>query len=51
MNCRFCNAQVNKVFADLAESPPSNSFLNENQINSPEAKYPLKVLVNGSIII
>src|ERR1700739_175838 len=45
MNCRFCNATLNKVFVDLGESPPSNSFLNANDINKPEAKYPLKVFV------
>jgi 2-polyprenyl-3-methyl-5-hydroxy-6-metoxy-1,4-benzoquinol methylase len=45
MNCRFCNSKLNKVFVDLGESPPSNSFLRADQINLAEAKYPLKVFV------
>ena len=45
MNCRFCNTKLNKVFVDLGESPPSNSFLSEDQINIVEPKFPLKVLV------
>lgn len=45
MNCRFCNSKLNKVFVDLGESPPSNSFLSANQINANESKYPLKIFV------
>src|SRR5438874_1899339 len=45
MNCRFCNHPVNKVFADLVNSPPSNSYLRKEQLNEPEIFYPLKVLV------
>jgi SAM-dependent methyltransferase len=45
MNCRFCNHPVNQVFADLVNSPPSNSYLVEKQLNEPEIFYPLKVLV------
>ena len=32
MNCRFCNTKAVNDFADLGFSPPSNSFLNEEQI-------------------
>lgn len=44
MNCRFCKSPVNVEFADLVNSPPSNSYLTEQQLNEPETFYPLKVL-------
>lgn len=43
MNCRFCNAELTDVFIDLINSPASNSFLTKEQLNEPEAFYPLKV--------
>ncbi len=43
MNCRHCQTELNTVFADLHFSPPSNSFLLENQLNSTENYFPLKV--------
>lgn len=43
MNCRFCNTEVTHVFIDLINSPASNSFLTKEQLNEPEAFYPLKV--------
>ena len=45
MKCRFCSHQVNLDFADLVNSPPSNSYLTLEQLNEPEPFYPLKVLV------
>ena len=45
MNCRFCNHSLSHVFVDLNEAPPSNSFLSENDLNKPEAWYPLKLYV------
>lgn len=45
MNCRFCKAPVKVQFADLVNSPASNSYLTEQQLNEPEAFYPLKVMV------
>ena len=45
MNCRFCKYPVQNVFADLVNSPPSNSYLTKKQLNEPEVFYPLKVLV------
>jgi SAM-dependent methyltransferase len=45
MNCRFCKTPVKTEFADLVNSPPSNSYLTEKQLNEPEMFYPLKVLV------
>jgi hypothetical protein len=43
MNCRFCNTPLKHVFIDLANSPASNSFLTRDELNEPEAYYPLKV--------
>src|SRR5688572_32452586 len=43
MNCRFCKTELKHVFIDLLNSPPSNSFLKEDQLNEPEVFYPLKV--------
>lgn len=43
MKCRFCNNPLTYVFADLAEAPPSNSYLKKDMLNKPEAFYPLKV--------
>ena len=43
MKCRFCNTELNAVFIDLNNSPASNSFLKEEELNEPETFYPLKV--------
>jgi len=43
MECRFCKSELKSVFVDLNTSPPSNSFLTEDQLNDQEAYYPLKV--------
>jgi 2-polyprenyl-3-methyl-5-hydroxy-6-metoxy-1,4-benzoquinol methylase len=43
MNCRFCKLQVEDVFVDLVAAPPSNSFLNADQLDQPETYYPLRV--------
>ncbi|NUM42275.1 MAG: SAM-dependent methyltransferase, partial [Leptospiraceae bacterium] len=45
MKCRHCNSELKFVFADLGTSPPSNSFLREDQLKKPELFYPLRVLV------
>lgn len=45
MNCRFCKHPVTVEFADLVNSPPSNSYLTKEQLNEPETFYPLRVLV------
>jgi len=44
-HCRFCGNKLTEEFVDLGFSPPSNSFLKEEQLNSPEVHYPLKVMV------
>lgn len=43
MTCRFCNTRLEHVFIDLINSPASNSFLTNEELNEPEVFYPLKV--------
>ncbi len=43
MECRFCKTKLENVFIDLVNSPASNSFLSEEQLNEPELYFPLKV--------
>lgn len=45
MKCRHCNSSLEHVFADLGTSPPSNSYLRDDQLNKPELFYPLRVKV------
>jgi len=45
MKCRFCNHSIQTEFADLVNSPASNSYLTAGQLNEPEVFYPLKVMV------
>lgn len=45
MKCRFCSNSLQHVFIDLVNSPASNSFLEEYQLNEPEFFFPLKVFV------
>lgn len=45
MNCRHCHSPLAETFCDLGSSPPSNSFLNEEQCTSPEIYYPLVIRV------
>ena len=45
MECRFCKTELEHVFIDLVSSPASNSFLTKEQLNEPEAFYPLKVFI------
>lgn len=45
MKCRFCDTLLEDVFIDLVNSPPSNSFLKQEQLNEPEIFYPLKLYV------
>ena len=46
MNCRFDGQPLDKVFIDLGFSPPSNSFLTEDQLGESETYYPLKLFVS-----
>jgi 2-polyprenyl-3-methyl-5-hydroxy-6-metoxy-1,4-benzoquinol methylase len=48
MKCRFCKTPLEHVVIDLINSPASNSFLKEDELDSPETYYPLKVFVCDS---
>ncbi|MGQ0828884.1 MAG: methyltransferase domain-containing protein [Bacteroidota bacterium] len=45
MKCRFCEHELNNIFIDLGNSPPSNSYLTSLQLNEPESYFPLKIFV------
>lgn len=45
MNCRFCKTPLTDVFVDLVNSPASNSYLSQAELNEPEVFYPLKTYV------
>jgi hypothetical protein len=45
MNCRSCSQKLENSFIDLGFSPPSNSYLNEQDLSGPEIWYPLRTLV------
>ncbi len=45
MNCRHCGADLNLAMLDLGHAPPSNAFLDDQQLRDPEVWYPLRVLV------
>jgi hypothetical protein len=43
--CRFCGTPLRHIFLDLGMSPLANSYLTADQLNCPEAFYPLQVFV------
>ena len=43
--CRFCKVPLSHTFVDLGMSPPSNSYLNSQQLQSMERFYPLHAYV------
>jgi SAM-dependent methyltransferase len=45
LNCRFCGARLEHVFADLGMSPLSNAFLRADQLDQMEPFFPLTVRV------
>lgn len=45
MKCRHCNATLSLPLIDLGFAPPSNAYLSTQQLQQPEKKYPLRVLV------
>jgi SAM-dependent methyltransferase len=45
MKCRHCQALVTLPFVDLGASPPSNSYMTNEQLTLPERWYPLRVAV------
>ncbi|MGZ5037651.1 MAG: methyltransferase domain-containing protein [Usitatibacter sp.] len=45
MNCRSCGAPLEHLFLDLGFAPPSNAFLEADDLHRPERYYPLRLLV------
>lgn len=45
MNCRHCGATLHLQMLDLGHAPPSNAFLDADQLGGPETWYPLRILV------
>lgn len=45
MKCRHCSHSLTQKFVDLGYAPPSNAYLNEDQLHAPEVTFPLRVLV------
>ena len=45
MKCRFCKELTEDIFLDLGYAPPSNAYLNKNELNVPEVFFPLKLHV------
>ena len=46
-SCRFCDAPLRHVFADLGSSPLANSYLPPERVGAMEPFYPLRALVCG----
>ncbi len=45
MNCRHCKTPLTHPFLDLGFAPPSNAYLTQADLASPEKYFPLKVMV------
>ncbi|MDC3267201.1 class I SAM-dependent methyltransferase [Gammaproteobacteria bacterium] len=45
MKCRHCDDSLEHLFLDLGFAPPSNAYLTEFDLNSPELYFALKLLV------
>ncbi|WP_435088584.1 class I SAM-dependent methyltransferase [Candidatus Pelagibacter bacterium nBUS_29] len=45
MNCRHCKKTLKHIFLDLGFAPPSNAYLNKNDLKKQEIYFPLKVYV------
>lgn len=45
MKCRHCQANLKLPLIDLGAAPPSNAYLTQQTLHSPEKYFPLRVLV------
>ena len=45
MKCRYCKAELKLPLIDLGSAPPSNAYLTEQALHTPEKWFPLRVLV------
>ena len=44
MKCRHCKTKLTLEFLNLGNTPPSNAYLNKNDLKKPELTYPLRIL-------
>jgi SAM-dependent methyltransferase len=44
MRCRHCGVDLKLKFIDLGSAPPSNAYLTDETLHTPEKWYPLRVL-------
>jgi 2-polyprenyl-3-methyl-5-hydroxy-6-metoxy-1,4-benzoquinol methylase len=51
MNCRFCNAKLDRIFVSLGLSPLSNSYLSKQQLNKREPFFHLDLYVCDSCFL
>jgi len=45
MKCRHCNTELTLPLIDLGSAPPSNAYLTDQTLHTPEKWFPLRVLV------
>ena len=50
-SCRFCGTELRHSLCDLGMSPPSNSYLKPEQLNSAEAFFPLHAYVSDQCFL
>jgi SAM-dependent methyltransferase len=45
MKCRHCKTELQHMFLDLGHAPPSNAYIEEAKLPTPETTFPLKLRV------
>lgn len=45
MKCRHCGSELKLPLVDLGSAPPSNAYLTQQALHTPEKWFPLRVLV------
>jgi SAM-dependent methyltransferase len=45
LKCRHCTQELKEKFLDLGVMPPSNAYISQEDLEKPEPKYPLRLLV------
>ena len=45
MKCRHCGSPLKLEFLDLGVAPPSNAYLTAAQVQAPEVRLPLRLMV------
>jgi SAM-dependent methyltransferase len=51
VKCRFCATALGDLFLDLGAAPPSNAFLGEADLHSPESYFPLRLFTCPSCFL